>query len=401
MKESNQMSNTGLGILWFGAAISLAEILTGALLAPIGFAKGFAAIVLGHLIGCFILYLTGVIGSSSGLPAIESTKISFGRYGAYLFAILNLMQLLGWTGVMIINGAQAFDIITVSAFDYSNITLWCVLTAVLICLWILVGFKNLTKINGIAVGALLVFTLILGYMIFFTGSGTAVPIEGAMSFGAALELSIIMPLSWLPLIADYTRFGNGKNTGAAFSAAGYFIGSVFMYTIGLGGALFAGTSDISAILLAAGLPAIALLMVLFSTVTTTFLDAYSAAVSFTVLKKANEKAVSVAICFIGMLLAIFVPASYYEWFLYLIGTAFAPLFAILLTDYFILKKRTIYEGNLRYRNAVIWLIGVILYRFMMNVDTFLGSSIPTMLILIVLCLLTNQISEKKKEGKHV
>ncbi len=358
--------------------------------------RGFAAIVLGHLIGCAILYLTGLIGSKSGLSAIESTKISFGRYGAYLFALLNITQLVGWTGVMIINGAKALDIITISVFQYSNTVLWCILAALLICLWILIGFQNLSKINVVAIGSLFVFTLILGYVVFFSGNGAAMAVEGTLSFGAALELSIIMPLSWLPLIADYTRHAKEKRKGVLFSTGGYFIGSTFMYTIGLGGALFAGTSDISAILLAAGLPAVALLTVLFSTVTTTFLDVYSAAVSFTVLKHANERVISLIVCGIGLLIAIFIPSSNYEWFLYLIGAAFAPLFAILIADYFILKKQKLYEGPLYLRNAGIWVAGVILYRIMMNVDTVLGSTIPTMLILVAVCFVSEKVFGKKE-----
>ncbi len=396
MEEKNQISNSGLGLLWFGGAVSLAEILTGALIAPLGMGRGFAAIVFGHLIGCAILYLTGLIGSKSGLSAIESTKISFGRYGAYLFALLNITQLVGWTGVMIINGAKALDIITVSVFQYSNTVLWCILAALLICLWILIGFQNLSKINVVAIGSLFVFTLILGYVVFFSGNGASMAVEGTLSFGAALELSIIMPLSWLPLIADYTSHAKEKRKGVLFSAGGYFIGSTFMYTIGLGGALFAGTSDISAILLAAGLPAVALLTVLFSTVTTTFLDVYSAAVSFTVLKHANERVISLIVCGIGLLIAIFIPSSNYEWFLYLIGTAFAPLFAILIADYFILKKQKLYEGPLDLRNAGIWVAGVILYRIMMNVDTVLGSTIPTMLILVAVCFVSEKVFGKKE-----
>lgn len=221
-------------------------------------------------------------------------------------------------------------------------------------------------------------------------------VEGTLSFGAALELSIIMPLSWLPLIADYTRHAKEKRKGVLFSTGGYFIGSTFMYTIGLGGALFAGTSDISAILLAAGLPAVALLTVLFSTVTTTFLDVYSAAVSFTVLKHANERVISLIVCGIGLLIAIFIPSSNYEWFLYLIGAAFAPLFAILIADYFILKKQKLYEGPLYLRNAGIWVAGVILYRIMMNVDTVLGSTIPTMLILVAVCFVSEKVFGKKE-----
>ena len=387
-------------LLWFGAAVSLAEILTGTFIAPLGLVKGLTAIVSGHVIGCVILYFAGLIGAKSELPAIESTKISFGKYGAYLFSVINIVQLVGWTGVMIINGAKAFDVVTLSIFRYQNEVLWCFLTALFICIWVVAGFKNLSKINLFAVGSLFIFSIVLGYIVYFSGSSGSVEISDTVSFGAAMELSVVMPLSWLPLIADYTRNVRNKRAGTLYSAGAYFLGSTLMYAIGLGAALYAGTTDISIILLAAGLPAIALIIVLFSTVTTAFLDVYSASVSFSVLKRSNEKVVSILACLMGLAIAIIVPTSRYEGFLYLIGTAFAPLFAITLTDYFILKKTKPLENAINLRNATLWVIGVVLYRVMMNVDTLLGSTLPTMILLSLVCIVTDKIVKRKK-NEHV
>ena len=89
-----------------------AEILTGALLAPLGFEMGMGAILVGHVIGAALLLPAGLIGAQSGLSAARSVRISFGRYGSYAFSILNLVQLLGWTAIMIVSGAKAMDGIT-------------------------------------------------------------------------------------------------------------------------------------------------------------------------------------------------------------------------------------------------------------------------------------------------
>jgi len=67
--------NTPLGFnhylfLWFGAAVSIAEILTGGLLAPLGFQTGVTAIVLGHIVGTIILIAGGIIGTEERIPAI-------------------------------------------------------------------------------------------------------------------------------------------------------------------------------------------------------------------------------------------------------------------------------------------------------------------------------------------
>ncbi len=389
MEQTAKSSNFSQSLLWFGAAISIAEILTGALITPLGLQKGLIAIILGHIIGCTILYLSGLIGAKTKLSAIESTRISFGKYGSYVFSIINIIQLVGWSAVMIINGAKAFDVVTKTSLHITNVILWCVLIAVLLCIWILIGFKNLNKINIVAVGGLLIFTLILTVHVFLSGSTHGTEFIGNISFGGAVELSVIMPLSWLPLISDYTKNVKHEKMGTLSSAGGYFVGSTFMYSIGLGAAILTGTSDISAILILGGLSFVALIVVLLSTVTTTFLDVYSAAVSFINLtNKWNEKLISVIVCIVGLIIAILIPSSHYENFLYLIGSAFAPLFAILLTDFFILKNNKLDENNMiNIKNLIIWVIGVLIYRLFMNLDTPIGSTLPTMIILSILYII--------------
>ena len=88
-------------LIWFGAAVSIAEILTGTYLAPLGFQKGLAAILLGHIIGCILLFLAGVIGGQTRKSSMETVKMSFGQKGSLLFSVLNVMQLVGWTAIMI------------------------------------------------------------------------------------------------------------------------------------------------------------------------------------------------------------------------------------------------------------------------------------------------------------
>lgn len=381
MNSRESLSSFNLSILWFGAAISLAEILTGAMLAPLGVKSGLMAIVLGHLIGGALFYGAGRIGAELGKPAIETTAISFGRFGMPFFAVLNILQLTGWTAVMIINGAAAMSAVTQSWFGFESLSLFSILIAGLIALWILIGFQRMKWLNLIAVSSLFVISIILGVIAYSSqdASMASGPLNGSeMPFGIALELSVVMPLSWLPLASDYTRLSKNAHKGALFSAFGYFFGSVLMYAIGLGAALFAGTSDITSILIVAGLPVAALVIVLFSTITTTFLDVFSAAVSFNVLKQVNVKAVSMVVCALGAALAVTVSVDYYEQFLYLIGSAFGPLFAILLTDYFLLGRNRQCKKRIRVMNFVIWCIGVGIYRVLVLYPLPIGVSLPTM-----------------------
>ena len=187
------------GLIWFGAAVSIAEILTGTYFASLGFNKGLLAIIIGHIIGCAMFFLAGLIGGKVRKSSMETAKMSFGNKGALLFSVLNIIQLIGWTAIMIYDGALAVN----GIFDIAN-WIWCIVIGALIVLWIMIGIKNLGKVNTVAMTALFVLTIILSFVIF--GKGTMQNIAGeGMTFGAAVELSVAMPLSWLPLISDYTR----------------------------------------------------------------------------------------------------------------------------------------------------------------------------------------------------
>ena len=187
------------GLIWFGAGVSIAEILTGTYLAPLGFSKGLLAIVLGHVIGCTMLFLAGLIGAKTRKSAMETVKMSFGQKGSLLFSILNVLQLVGWTSIMIYDGALAAN-----GVMKTGAWVWCLVIGALIILWIAIGITNLGKINTVAMTALFILTLILCKVIFFGGGTPGMISPEGMTFGAAVELSVAMPLSWLPLISDYT-----------------------------------------------------------------------------------------------------------------------------------------------------------------------------------------------------
>jgi putative hydroxymethylpyrimidine transporter CytX len=391
MKE-NKISVFSSGLIWFGAAISIAEILTGTSIAPLGFAKGLLAIILGHIIGCALFYLAGLIGARTGKSAMETVKISFGSYGVKWFAFLNVLQLLGWTAIMILSGADALN----GIFAVGDGAVWSVAIGIFILIWLLIGITNLKYVNIVAMSALFILTIVMSFVV-FGGDGTFAGSE-TISFGAAVELSVAMPLSWLPLISDYTRFAEKGKKATFVSAAVYFFASCWMYVIGMAAALFTGESSISAIMVAAGLGVVGLIVIFLSTVTTTFLDAYSAGVSSVSLnKKLNEKAVAIIVCVVGTLLAVFVPVYEFEDFLYLIGSVFAPMIAIMIADFFVLKndfsKQLFAKANL-----ILWVIGFILYRCFMYIDTPVGNTLPVMLIVIVLSVVVNKILGGKQNA---
>lgn len=384
---------TGLfenGLIWFGAGVSIAEILTGTYLAPLGMGKGLAAIIVGHIIGCLMLFLAGVIGGKVRKSAMETVKMSFGQKGSILFAVLNVLQLVGWTAIMIYDGALAAD-----GVMHTGRWIWCLVIGALIILWIVIGITNLGKINTVAMAALFILTLILCKVI-FTGSGVGTPSDDSMTFGAAVELAVAMPLSWLPLISDYTREAKEPVKATAVSAVTYGIVSCWMYVIGMGAAIITGEYDIAQIMLKAGLGILGLLIIVFSTVTTTFLDAYSAGISSeSIFAGLKGKYVAVVVTVIGTIGAIVYPMDDITDFLYLIGSVFAPMIAVQISDFFILKKKKS-ETGFDWCNLLIWLAGFILYRVLMNIDMLLGNTLPDMVLTILLCMIVAAVRGRKK-----
>ncbi len=397
-------------LIWFGAGVSIAEILTGTYFAPLGFAKGLAAILTGHVIGCVMMFLAGIIGGRTRRSAMETTKMSFGKRGGVFFAAINVLQLVGWTAIMIYDGADA----TKSLFGgssrglLSGSFLWCLVIGGLILLWIAVGITNLGIINKISMSALFILSIVLSVIIFRGGAGSAAPAAGdAISFGSAVELAVAMPLSWLPLISDYTREAEKPVAATAASVITYGLISVWMYVIGMGSAIYTGESNIANVLAAAGLGAAALVILILSTVTTTFLDAWSAGISAESLTESSgvpEEAkkrfrfdgrkTAFAVTILGMVLAALFNMDDITPFLYLIGSVFAPMIAVQIADYFILKQDH-FEEKCSVRSMLVWAAGFVLYRLLMKVDLPLGNTLPDMLITTALAVLAGKFAAGK------
>ncbi len=392
--ESRGTSVLENSLIWFGAGVSLAEIVTGTYFASLGFATGLAAIIVGHIIGCVLLFLAGLIGAKTQKSSMETAAMSFGQKGAVLFATLNVLQLVGWTGIMIYDGALSAS----TLFD-CGAWIWCLVIGLLIAAWVLIGVRNLEKVNIVAVAALFILTLALCISAF---SG-AVPLgveDDGLTFGAAVELAVAMPLSWLPLVSDYTRTAARPVAATAASSVVYGLVSCWMYAIGMSMAIFTGEYDIAQIMLKCGMGAAGLIIVIFSTVTTTFLDANSAGISAEAIGvpfgvRISGKAVALVVTALGTVGAIVFPMDDITDFLYLIGSVFAPMIAVIIAHYFVLRQTDITTG-FNWPNLLIWLLGFVLYRCFMSIDTPLGSTFPVMIIVFVLTCIVGVALRKTK-----
>ena len=391
-------------LLWAGAAVSLAEIWAGGLLIPLGFATGFLVILLGHFIGNIPLAFGGVIGSKTGLPTMVAVRPSFGVRGSYFATVLNLVQLVGWTGVMLWIGGQAAQ--AVCPMPSLGFRGWVLVAGIATTLWALVGHRYWKWLQRIAVTALIALCCIMTYVVlheYGLDRLMEVPSKGGMPFMVGLDLVIAMPISWLPLVCDYSRYGKGTKPVFWGTWVGYFIFSSWMYAIGLAAALATQSptpeSMVLELMVGFGLAVPAMIIVLFSTFTTTFLDIYSTAVSaLNIWPRLGEKPGSLTCGVLGTVLALMFPATAYEGFLLFIGSVFCPLFGVVLSDFFFLRRGKYFETGMDPLKTywysagfnpwafVAWAAGFGLYHFLQR-QTAWGASIPSLLATGVIYLI--------------
>src|SRR5215469_8964296 len=368
--------------LWFSLGIGLLVAQAGALLVPgLSLPHALIAIAIGSVIGVVLLALAGVIGTDTGLAAMSSLRPTLGIRGASVPAVINMVQLVGWGSFEIIVMRDSADALAKQAFGLSMPLVWTVIFGLCATLLAVSGplsfVRRFLRTWGIwlllAGAAWLTWSLLAQHDI---GALMQRPGTGDMPFGSAIDLVVAMPLSWLPLIADYTRFG--RKAGETFRGTlfGYGIANLWFYALGAIYGLAAGGGDalLTTALAQAG-GGLALLLVLIDEIDNAFADIHSAAVSTgTFWARVSVPWLSAAFGALCTLIALLVPMAKYQNFLLLIGSVFAPLFGVVLMDHFIVRRRRIeaealadtqgrygYSGGWQLGAFIAWALGIAAY----------------------------------------
>jgi nucleobase:cation symporter-1, NCS1 family len=337
--KHKMLSGLDYFILWSSLGVGLLVLSAGSFLSEASFLDAILAIIVGSAAGSILLALAGKIGSDQGIPSLITMRPAFGIRGSYLPAILNIMQLIGWTTFEIMILARAADMLAGSIVPYY---FWAAIFGVLVALLGIVGPLNVVRqwIGKFAVwiaygtSAIIIINLVNSADIAALMSSSG---EG-LSFFSALDLVIAMPVSWMPLVADYNRFSKKSKSALWGTFIGFTMTNILFY---FGGVLL-GTSDIIAIMVAIQAMFFGFLMLLLivDEADNAFADVYSASVSTqNIFPKISQKHLIVGFTALSAILAMVVSVDQYEVFLLLIGAIFVPLFGVVLTDYYILKRQ--------------------------------------------------------------
>jgi nucleobase:cation symporter-1, NCS1 family len=355
--EVRRLSGRDFAILWGDLGIGLLVLVTGALLVPaLGLPQALLAIAVGSLIGCVPLALVGRAGAREGLPGMVLLRPTLGTRGSYLPTVLNIAQLVGWTAFELWAMALVASRITGPVLGIDGFTFWLAAAAV-VCLALSLGGPVVVVRRWMARFGVWVIVAVatwvtvrvltaadLGALWSRPGAG------GFPPFWGAVDLVIAMPVSWIPLVADYNRFARRAGSSAVGTYTGYLVANLWFYSLGALLILGANAPAPSVTGIADGIVALAggsvvLVALLVGETDEAFADIYSAAVSAQNLApRLNQRVAVVAVTAIGVGLAAWLvglPGEgvlTFEFFLLLIGSIFVPLFGVFLADSEVVRR---------------------------------------------------------------
>ncbi len=413
-REARQLGFWGFAVLWGDLGIGLLVLLAGSFLVPaLSLPQALGAILVGSVVGVTLLAVSGIVGSQTGLPTMVCLRPALGRGGSYVATGINVVQLLGWTVFELVIMGHAANAVVRGLTGFDAAWLWTVVfggAVIALGLWgpVAVVRQWLTKF---AVGAVAVTTAWLTWRVVAVadlGALWAAPAAGGLSFWGAVDIVIAMPISWLPLVSDYSRFARRPAPAFWGTAAGYLVANVWFYTLGALILLSVRTSYdpkafVEAIALLAG-PLI-LLVLLADETDEAWADLYSCAVSIqNALPGASARALVGALGAVSVLLALVFDVTRYETFLLLIGAVFVPLFGVLAADYFVVWRGRYDPGALlgatraggvvpgvRWQGMLAWALGVGAYLWIagrleplgLPGVPFVGASLPSLAVAVL------------------
>ena len=399
-------------ILWSSLGVGLLVFSAGSFLSETPFYHALLAIIIGSIAGSVLLSMAGKIGSDHAVPSLIGIRPAFGLYGSYLAAVLNIIQLIGWTTFEILILSKAAEQLT----NMHDTFVWNIIFGAIIALLGIFGPLFLVKqwLSKFAIWIVYASSAIILVTLLFQNLPNVISGDGKdMSFFVALDIVIAMPISWMPLVSDYNRFAKTSKGAFLGTLIGFSITNIIFY---VGGLLF-GVGDISSIIISiqAILFGFILLVMIVDEIDNAFADIYSAAISSqSIFHNLNQRHLIIGFSTVSTILAIFVSIEGYEQFLFLIGALFIPLFGVLLTDYFVIKRGK-YLNDMMYGNKIIkigypaiiaWAIGALLYYLLSQLSPIylaqlptIGSTIPSLIISSLLYLLITKLNLKFKVAK--
>jgi NCS1 family nucleobase:cation symporter-1 len=369
-------------MLWGSLGLSLLVLVAGTVLVPaLSLRQALLAIVVGGLFGNALLGAAALIGAEARVPAMVLLRAPLGRQGSWLPTALNVLQNIGWT---------IFEVLVIAAaaraLVHGPLWLWKLVAALAATALALVGPIGFVR-EWVRRFALWVVLASLAYLTWWVlrdahlGTLWSQPGKGGFpSFWQGVDLMVAMPVSWLPLAADYTRFSRDRRGAFWGTALGYVVPNIWLYALGAILLLTRGLADAPSVLaaIAAGGAAAAIALVALGVDETKepFANIYSAAVSLqNVLPRVSQRLLIVAVAIVSTAGTFAIDLVQYGSFLLLLGSFFVPLFGVLLAQWLAGEREIFAAPAFRLDQLAAWLAGFLVYQWLSPVGPAWWTSI--------------------------
>jgi putative hydroxymethylpyrimidine transporter CytX len=383
-RDRRRFSAFDVGVLWGDLSIGLLVLVSGALLVPaLGLPFAVLAIVMGTAIGCLPLALVGFAGAREGVPGMVLFRPVLGRRGSYLPSAANLVQLIGWTAFEFWAMARVANAVSVDLLGLDGWFVWLIIVAVICTALALAGpvftvRRWLERFGAWVVAAVAAWITVRVIAVGELGELWSRPGTGGLPFWAAVDLVVAMPVSWLPLVADFNRFARDERRSALATYGSYAAGNAWFYLLGALLVLAAGATpdvlDVGTTIAATAGGAVVLIALLVGESDQAMANLYSGAVSVqNVAPWVRQRPLIVGLGLTGFAIAALLSADAagtFEVFLFLIGSVFVPLFGVFAADLMLRGWRygepALFEeapDGVRWRAVVPWVVGFVVYQW--------------------------------------
>ena len=397
--------------LWFSLGVGLLVMQVGAFLMP-GLSPGLAAlaILVGSVLGAFILAMTAKLGQETGQSSAGIIELGFGSAFGKVPIILNVIQLLGWT---------AFEIAIMRDGTVAVVKQWLgfegtmpaliatILWGGILLLLMLGSMTSLVRQFLSRIGLPLVVISLLwltyvfvsassakGWSTLFATTGT-----GEMGFWSGVDLVIAMPISWLPLVADYARYGRSAKGSFGGTFIGYVIANIWCYALGVLVILNQPSDDLVTGLLLAQFGLIALSLIILDELDNAYGDLHSGSVSSErLISGFSLRTRGIILGVVSIVIASAIDMHAIEPFLLYLSSVFVPLFGVILANYRNIKLRAHASAAVSAINIApvgAWLIGIATYHGATLWYPDFGSALPSLITSFVVAKLFAALSDKE------
>lgn len=364
------MSLGRTAMLWLAANMVVTTLLTGTLFVPgVAYTTALLMILIGTLVGGSVLILVGRIGTRTGLPTMVLTRGSFGRRGGYLPAAFNLVVLMGWAWVQALLAGITLNYVVERATGFSNPVLFAVIAQTIVVLLALFGHLGIQRVEPwLAVIMVLVaaYVFYTAFSTFGVGEYLDIPAQPELiTTIVVFDIVVATAISWTVLSADFNRHAMSERAGVVGTALGYTASTFTAMALGataLGYVFLEGGEptafDPTVIVERFGFPLA--IIIFISVMATNTMVVYGMVMSYlNVRPKDNFLVAALVIGVVSIVGATWQGLlDRFIDFLFLISGLFVPVFAIMLVDYYILRRgRYLFDDLVRERGGAYWYSG--------------------------------------------